>query len=279
MSASALTEEFWTSPQSGHRLFYRLWRPPDTTRAIVIVHGFGEHGGRYHPVAEDLASRGMAVAVPDLWGHGRSGGARGDIEHFSHYGEDLQALAEQVVLPATGERPFAVFGHSFGALVALHWTVNQPSLIRRLVVQSPLLAVGFPVPAWKQAAARWLGRFWPSASLPMDLDVNALSHDPAIIQAYREDPLVHNVMSARTYHEFLNAAQQVLTHAVHVQVPTLLLYGEQDRVVSVETAKRWFAALTCPKRIVGFAGAAHELHHEAVRDEALRLVGEWVMSE
>ena len=112
----------------------------------------------------------------------------------------------------------------------------------------------------------------------MDLDVSALSHDQAVVRDYHADRLVHNRMSARIYHQLLAAAEQVLDRPLEVQVPTLLLYGEADRIVSIETANRWFHALSCQKRLVSFPGTYHELHHEDVCGEVVRLTREWLTS-
>jgi alpha-beta hydrolase superfamily lysophospholipase len=110
----------------------------------------------------------------------------------------------------------------------------------------------------------------------LGLDVTQLSHNPAVVQAYREDTLVHHRMTARAYHEMLGAADAALAQPADIAVPTLLLYGEEDHIVSVPSAQRWFEALHCRKRSAGFRDAYHELHHEMVREEVLRLVREWI---
>lgn len=276
MSEVAVQEGAWTLPRSERTLFYRLWRPADPVAALLVVHGFGEHGGRYVDLADELAGQGLAVAIPDLWGHGRSGGARGDQASFAQYVEDLRALTVHVFLPAMGQTKCAVYGHSFGGLVAIHWALARPPELIRLVTQSPLLEVGFPIPAWKAAAARWLSRHRPTIGLSMDLDLHALSHNPEVVEAYRRDRSVHNRISARVYTETLRAADEAFARASTIQVPTLVLYGETDRVVSVEAVRRWAELLACQKRVVGFPGTHHELHHEAARGEIVRLVREWV---
>ena len=271
-------EGVWMVPGSGWSLAYRLWRPPSSPRCLVVlVHGFGEHGGRYEPLAQALTALGIAVAAPDLRGHGRSQGVRGDIDRFSRYAQDLQAFTDAVALPWAGQPRFAIFGHSFGGLVAIHWAARHPTALDRLIVQSPLIDVGFPVPRWKIRLGEWLSRWLPRTRLSINLDAAALTHDAAIVAAYRCDPLVHDRISARAYQALVVAEQEALASAPRLRVPTLLFCGEEDHVVSVAAARRWFKRLTCEKRLVSFPGAYHELHHESVREEVVRCAAEWLL--
>jgi len=245
----------------------------------VVIHGFGEHGGRYEAFGRALAGQGICVAVPDLWGHGRSSGRRGDIISVARCVDDCRKLAEAVFMPLAGQHQYALFGHSFGGLAAIRWALEAPPALRRLIIQSPLIEVGFPLPWWKVFAARLLARSWPTCSFNMNLEVSALSHNPEVVNAYRTDPLVHNAMSARSYTAFLAARDDALQRAYALRTPVLLFCGAADRIISVSQAQRWFDRLTCEKRQVMFPGSYHELHHEAVSGEVLRLTGEWVLAD
>jgi len=277
MSDVRTVEEIWLDPSSQRRLSYRLWQPPAPHGLLVIVHGFGEHSGRYRPLAHALAQDGLCVAAPDLWGHGRSGGRRGDLGDVTACVEQLQRLTETVFLPASGQASYALFGHRFGALAAIQWAMSRPARLSRVVIQAPWLDLGFPVPAWKTSLGALMARWWPSCRLPTSLDARALSRDPSVVRAYLADPLVHRVISARTYRSILQSRDQALAHADTIRVPTLLLYGTDDRIISVDTARRWFERLTCEKRCVAFPGCYHELHHEPARDTVLRLVCDWAL--
>ncbi len=275
---SRVTEGIWESSPAGHRMSYRIWKPSVIHGVLVIVHGFGEHGGRYASVAEALAAVGLCVAVPDLYGHGRSSGARGDIADVPSCVRSLEALTTQVVLPQAGQQEYAVFGHSFGGLAAICWGMDAPAGLRRLIIQSPLLQVAFPIPQWKERLSRLVMACWPSCPFAMNLDVTALSHDAVVVDAYRKDPLVHNTMSARCYWSLVNTCRQVLAHPERVRIPTLLLYGTADRIISVAAAQRWFETLTCDKQCVAFPGAYHELHHEPIRQEIVQRIATWMLS-
>ncbi len=272
-----MKEGEWIGPRSRKRWRYRTWQPTRSRALLVIVHGFGEHAARYLPVAQALAEAGIAVAAPDLIGHGASAGRRGDVGDVVQCAREIGLLTDQVFRPHTGHSRYVVFGHSFGGLVAITLALQHPEGLSRLMIQSPLLEFGFPIPRWKTALAMALARCWPTCPLLMNLDARWLSRDPAIGQAYRQDPLVHNTMSARSYRSILQARDDAFEHASIIEVPTLLLCGGADRIISVEAARRWCERLRCEKRYVEFPGAYHELHHETVRDEALQLVREWTL--
>ncbi len=271
------SEGAWHTPD-GRRLSYRLWRPPAVRALVVLIHGFGEHGGRYGPVAAALAGQGIAVAAPDLWGHGRSGGARGDTQRVSRCVEDCTALTQAVFLRWAGCSTYVLYGHSFGGLAAIHWLLRRPDALRRAVIQSPLLEVGFPLPAAKVFLARVAARVWPSLRVPLNLEVTHLSHDPDVVRAYQRDPLVHNAMSVRTYFDLLQARQDALTRAAEVGTPVLLLLGGDDRIISVPVAQRWFERVPGEKAQRLYPGAYHELHHEPVREQVLQEVAAWALS-
>ncbi|MBI4341394.1 MAG: alpha/beta fold hydrolase [Candidatus Omnitrophica bacterium] len=275
---SDVIEGVWDAPSIGQRISYRLWKPPQARSTLVIIHGFGEHGGRYADVADALAAEGLCVAAPDLCGHGRSSGARGDIGDIPSCVDALEALTRQVLLPQTGHQQYALFGHSFGGLAAIWWAMSQPAGLRRLIVQSPLLETAFTIPAWKKRLSRLVMACWPAFGLSMNLETSALSHDPAVVDAYRQDPLVHNTMSARCYWSLIRTRDEAQAHPERVRVPTLLLYGTADRIVSTAVAQRWFDQLACDKQCVVFPDAYHELHHEPVRPEVLRRIAAWSLA-
>ena len=278
MAGVSYAEGSWLEPASRRRLAYRLWRPATPRALLIIVHGFAEHGGRYAALAEALAARGFCVGVPDLWGHGRSGSMRGALGELADCVRDVEGMMHAVFLPQSGFERYAVFGHSFGGLLAIVWALCSPGAFRRLAVLSPLLDTAFPLPRWKTRLAWWLASWWPACRFHLNLDAAALSHDPAVVQAYRHDPLVHNAMSAGTYRSLTQWQRQVLARPADVRASALLLCGAEDRVVSVAAATRWFGGLTGEKRCVVFPGCFHELHHEPVRDEVVRLIAEWVQA-
>ena len=276
MSTVQTDEGFFRNPTSDHSLFYRLWQPAASKALVVIVHGFGEHSGRYAALAHALAQRQLAVACADLWGHGRSAGRRGDSERFGQYLDDLEALTAQTFLPRTRKEGFAIFGHSFGGLAAIHWALRNPQRLRCLMLQSPLLGVGFPVPRWKARLAELIRRWWPTLAFPTGLDPRGLSHDPAVVQRYRDDPLIHDRITLRSYDALETAMQQGIEQATRIATPTLLLYGSEDHVISLTACQAFAAQLTCEKRVIDFPDCYHELHHEPALPRVIEEISGWV---
>ena len=272
----AFQEADWKD-SAGRSLHYYCWKPAPARALLVIVHGFGEHAGRYRPVAEWLAGAGICVAAPDLPGHGRSEGSRGDLADLEGCVCELARMTQERLLPESGQQGYAVFGHSFGGLLAAMWAMQAPPGLRRAAIQAPLIDVGFPVPRWKERVAAWLAQVAPGMTLDMGLDLKALSRNPEIGRAYKDDRLVHSRMSARAYQAILKSRDEVVAHPERIRVPVLFLQGGADRIVSVAAAQRWYESLTCEKHQAFFPDCYHELHHETARDDMLRLVRDWVL--
>ena len=279
MSGAAAEQGSWRDPATGANMAYRSWRPSSVKALLVLLHGFGEHGGRYESFASSLTARGIWVAAPDLPGHGRSGGRRGHIPQPAVCLQQLMTMTNHIFLQAAGLARYTVFGHSFGGLLAILWAMQNPPALQRVILQSPLLEVGFPIPWWKTSAAQALAGWWPTAAFSTNLDASALSHDPAVVQGYQTDPLVHHVMTAKTYCATLQAKARACDGTASVRRPVLLLTAGADRIVSVEAARQWFERLAGEKEHVAFPGAYHELHHEGACEEVIRLVSGWVLGD
>ena len=267
-----------THPTTGHELFVRVWRVPQPRAAVLLVHGFGEHGGRYEVVASTWVEQGIAVACPDLPGHGLSSGMRGDLDDVGWCLDDLEFVANRLMPSLVPTGRYAVFGHSAGGLLAIHLALRHLTTVTSFVVQSPLLAVGFPVPEWKLRLARWLVRSAPRLRLPGGVKPEWLSHDPAVVEQYRRDPLVTHVISLRGYFALQQAMTLARERVAEVKAPTFLAYGEADHVVDVSACRDFAARLQCEKQIRVYPGVYHELHHEPIRDEVLRHVRDWTLA-
>lgn len=255
----------------GSGLYVGEFGAEDAPRTLVLVHGYGEHGGRYHQRMRTFEDAEYRVLLPDVRGHGRSTGPRGHVLNWADYHSDLSRVLDLVRTPP--ERT-GIVGHSNGGLIVASWLVQGQSTVGAAALTSPFLGLGLKPPAWKEAAAKVLGRLVPRLSLPSEIDPEVLSHDPVVVDRYRTDPLNHHVNNSRWYLEALDAMEHTRTHAERITQPTLVMQSGDDRLVSVDAARSW--ALAAPAATYEeIPDAYHELLFEVDGDKHTRRLLAW----
>jgi len=247
---------------------YDLYEAAAPRAAVLLLHGWFDHAGRWRELGERLREAGLSTYVLDLRGHGRSGGRRGHLSRFSQLLGDLQAF-RRVVRLRTG-RPQVLVGLSFGALVALRYLETQPSdPIAAAVICSPWLGLAFRPPVWKLVAARLLADLWPTVPLPADLDAESLSRDPAVNRAYAEDADVHHVMTPGAWREIQWAQRAVAADGSRIESPLLFLLAGEDRVVDAPLARAFAGALEGGVPVRWYPEMYHEILHDPQREVAV----------
>jgi alpha-beta hydrolase superfamily lysophospholipase len=267
-------EEPWMS-SAGVTLWARRWEPENDVQAVVgLVHGLGEHAGRYGDLVARLTAAGYAVCALDLRGHGRSGGRRGHtlVEECL---SDIDRLLDDAARRHPG-KPRFLYGHSFGGLLVLSHLLRRRTAVAGAVVTGPALHTDLRAQKVKVLATRVLGRFLPQVSIPSGLDSSLISRDPAVVADYRADPLVHDKVSFGFGLQALGAIDHALAHAGELPVPLLMLHGGADRLTFPSGSKAFAAAATgdCTLRIID--GAYHELHHEPEREKVFDEIISWL---
>ena len=257
----------------------RVWCAQRPRALVAIVHGIGEHSGRYTALASDLVRWRFTAVALDLPGHGESNGPRGDIPSW----EKLRDHIVPAMFSATRglpeqppELPVVLFGHSMGAVIALDHALSHPKGLRALVLSAPALRTAMP-PWWKLALANAARLTPPTAGFPNGLDPAHLSRDPEVVRTYREDPLVHDRISPRTYFAFMEAAQRCRQGIRTLQVPTLMFQGMADKMVDPKGALE--AAGAAPHdmlRFVTWRDAYHESLNDTGRDEIVKDLVAWL---
>ncbi|MDP3703838.1 MAG: lysophospholipase [Candidatus Omnitrophota bacterium] len=261
-----------------HTLSVRHWPVASPHGTIVLVHGGGEHAGRYEETATRLNREGFSVVAPDLRGHGRSPGQRGHVLRFEEYLEDVAACLERDV-PAD-QRPPILLGHSLGGLVCTYYAIKYPAAIRCLVLSSPLWGLNVPVPAWKHAVACGLSTVWPSFAMTRPMNsAEVLSHDPMIGRKYEDDPLVHVAVSCRFYTQMRRCLEQLPRVLPQLTVPTLVLQAGDDRIASAEATRRLFPLVgAAQKRLIVYDGFYHEILNEVEKERVIQDLVTWMRS-
>ncbi|MGH2467720.1 MAG: lysophospholipase [Candidatus Limnocylindrales bacterium] len=279
-------EEATFAGADGVRLFRRAWLPDGTVLAsVAVVHGFGDHAGRYLPLVEALVPAGFAVQALDLRGHGRSPGRRGHIDAWRQYRDDVVALLE-VVHASNAVEPLFLYGHSLGGVIALELGLRRGEELRArlglggVVASAPALApIGARRPVL-EALSRPLARVWPGFSLDLHIDRSALSRRAAEAAVDADDPLTHGRISARTARETLAALAWTRANAPAWRLPLLIIHGSADRLADPDASRGFAAAARAggapdvTLRI--YAGGFHEPHHDLEADEALTDVRIWL---
>ncbi|MBX6362232.1 MAG: alpha/beta hydrolase [Gemmatimonadetes bacterium] len=261
----------------GLRLHYRTWEVPNPRAAIIIVHGLGEHSGRYDEFAAAMAAYGFSSYALDLRGHGSSEGRRGHVPRFEILLQELDRFRREVQGLVDPGCPLVLVGHSLGGLVALRYLEEYDAPFRAAVIISPWLGTAMPVPRWKTAVAAVASRFLPALPFSTRLRGRDLSHDQVIVDAYDSDPLVHDTITPRLFTEVSNAMDLVVQRAERLRVPLLFLLAGDDRVVDTGRSlafARSLAAHAVTVRV--YPGRYHEVLNEVDRHAVRVELRDWL---
>ena len=259
----------------GVKIAYRAWPHPGAGITFAVVHGLGEHAGRYERFAKAMAMHGMGTFAVDLRGHGKSPGQRGHVDSWSQWTDDVSAFVEHVESVAGGE--VLPLGHSFGGAAMLS-TVLAGKLprSRRFIVSSAALKVKVEVPAWKIKLGTATSRLIPKLALDNEVDPKLLSRLPEVVEAYRSDPLVHSKISSRLYTEWLAATRHILDHAGEIKIPFLILAGTDDGLIDPAGSQELHERAPSMSELRLLDGRYHEPFNDRDNEEVFTLITNWL---
>lgn len=258
------------------QLYYQSWTPEQTRRGnVLVVHGHGDHSGRYLNVVNQLVPAGYTVQAYDLRGHGHSEGKRGFLMAWEEFRLDMDAVVNHV-RKESAATPLFLYGHSLGGLIALDYLLHFPDAARGLVTSAPL--VGTPgISPVVITVARILSRIAPRTMLHTGTDAAGISRDPAAVQAYIDDPLVHDWGSARFGGETLSRGKWVQEHAPELKLPVFVLQGGDDRIALSENSHRLFNSAGSEDKIYReYPEGYHEPHNDIDHEVVLSEVVDWL---
>lgn len=263
----------------GTPIFYRRFTAAAPVAAALIVHGMGEHGGRYEHLAGFLAAAGVESIVPDLRGFGLSGGGRGCLRRLEDHHADLSASLD-LLSRQSGVRPVFIIGHSFGGLLTATLLSRFPTRrIAGAVLSSPIFGIAVPVPIWRHAlgwSASWL---LPNLTQATGVRPDTLTHDPQMLKRYATDTLIHHRISSRLYRILTSTLSQRADIAKRIKRPLLVLQADQDHVVSRDATVRFFhEVLSTDKELEIYPGFYHEILNEIERERVFARISRWILS-
>jgi len=268
--------EFKFKTFDGLQLFAQIWHSETKPRAVIcLIHGMGEHSGRYTHVADQLTQAGYSLIVFDLRGHGQSQGPRGHTPSYEALLNDINSLLNEADKNFP-ELPRFLYGHSLGGNLVLNYVLRCQAQLKGVIVTDPWLRLAFEPPTFKIIFAQITNHIWPAFSQKSGLDTKSLSHDPKVVHTYENDPLVHDHISARMFIGIYQSGQWALEHASEFSLPLLLMHGGDDKIISVEASSEFADKINenCTFKI--WDGLYHEIHNEPEKEEVFKFLIDWL---
>ena len=260
----------------GVRLRYLSWSVPGARAAFQVVHGLGDHAARYDEFAVRAAERGLSTWALDLRGHGRSAGPRVFAEDFATLAADVLAFRTFVRGALRRDVPLLLFGHSMGGLLALRTLQMNAEAFPAAVVSSPWLAEPKEAPAWKETLARVLLHVAPRTRIPNGISAADISHDPAVVREYENDPLVQHSITPALYFAARQAQKEARAAPETIRNPLLFLLAGTDRVVSTPASETFARGVGANADAETFPGLYHEVWNESDSGAVYRRLFGWV---
>jgi len=233
----------------------RRWMAHDARGAALVVHGLGEHSGRYEHVARQLCAAGITTVSYDHRGFGESGGRRGDVDRFSRYVDDLEDQLAQV---RTLALPTVIVGHSLGGLISACHAVSGRPQPDRLVLSAP--ALDLDANALTEAAAKVVARIAPEVEIATPFSSEDLATDPRVGRHYDADPLVYRKLTVRLAAQMASATDYVRSRHERLATPTLVVHGSDDRLVAASASEPFGRLPGVERRLL--PGLGHEVFNE-----------------
>jgi alpha-beta hydrolase superfamily lysophospholipase len=277
-AAAAAREEGTVASTGGVRLAWSRFVPPSPRAAVAVLHGGGDHSGRYAGITAALVGAGFAVSLVDFRGHGRSTGRRWHVESFDDYLADLDAFWPRAREAAPGKPAFVV-AHSQGALVAALWAIRAPRDAAGLVLSSPYLRLAFTPPRLRVLAARLVGRVVPWLPIATGLRIADLTSDEEFRAFTERDPLYGRKTTPSWFVASMAAQAEVLARAGELRLPLLVLAAGADVIADAGAARAFVeAAGSADKEYRELPGQRHEIWNERERERAIGGAVAWLVA-
>lgn len=263
--------------KDGLDIFAQTWEPTviQPKAVVCLVHGLGDHSSRYAHVGESFTKDGFILFGSDLRGHGRSGGPRGHISSIEDFMQDIDLLLVQARTRYPG-LPIILYGHSIGGVQVLHYGLLRKPNIKGIIATSPALHTSVELQKIKVMMAKVLGSLMPNTAIATGLNPKDISRDEKVVQAYINDPLVHDKISLGFGKIMIGVTSWTLAHAGEFSLPLLLLHGKADNIAFPSSSTEFAASLKEKCTLMLWDDGFHELQNEPEKEEVFKTMKLWM---
>ncbi|HDN04947.1 MAG TPA: alpha/beta hydrolase [Chloroflexi bacterium] len=265
------------SNNKGQSIYYQSWLPEGKVKAsAIIAHGLNEHSGRYQHLAAFLTDKGYAVYGLDFPGHGKSAGPRSYVDSYYDFIDPLETYLE-MIHSWQPDLPVFLLGHSMGGLISAAFLIDHQDRVSGAVLSGPLVKLPDYVSNFTLQLGKTLAALLPKFRI-IQVDADGVSRDPAVVQAYKDDPLVYTgKITARISNEINNAIALVEQGGSKIKIPLLLLHGGADRLCDPSWSRYLHDLVSSPdKQLIIYDGLYHEVYNEPEADTVFADLLKWL---
>ena len=249
------------------------WEIDNPKANLILVHGAGEHVGRYNHWAKLFNHQLINVYGVDHYGHGNSPGARGHLTNYDLYLNEIKVLKKMIDVQAD-VLPLLLYGHSLGGNIVLNWILEQEKSVDYVIASAPWIKLKLVPPTWKISLMKWLSGILPALSQSNELDPNWLSRDKLVVERYIKDPLVHNKITLSAANILFQRAEILDTYDKQISDKVLIIHGLDDKITDAAASQAFAARTGIDYHSV--KGLYHELHNEPEQIEIFNYICNWL---
>ncbi|WP_027391155.1 alpha/beta hydrolase [Aquimarina latercula] len=259
-----------------YQLYGQYWLPTNCKAMVLLVHGMGEHSGRYSDhVIPELLSKQIGVITYDNFGHGKSSGKRGHCPNYDSLMDTIDAVYQKS-REIVNNLPVFLYGHSMGGNLVINYLIRKKPEVTGVIITSPFLRLAFQPPKWKMTMGKMFQKIAPSVTLPSGLDVKAISRIADEVEKYENDPLIHDRVSTNFTLPIIEAGIWVISKAAFVEKPVLIVHGTADQITDYRASQE-FAEKNDLISFIPFKGGYHELHNDLEKEKFLLTITNWIV--
>lgn len=256
-------------------LLTRAWKVENPKAIIALIHGFGEHSGRYAHFADFFNKNGYSVYALDNRGHGKSEGKRGHTPKYETYLDDIEVFLDYVHAQNKNKEIY-LYGHSMGGNLVLNYLLRRKPVVKGVIVTGPWIQLAFEPKPILVTMGKLMRSIVPTFTQSSGLQQEHISKDPKVVEAYKQDPLVHGNISAAASLGLLEAASFLNTYQGEMPVPLLIMHGEDDLITSQPASEAFAKRLKGKVTYKKWEGMYHEIHNEPQQLEVFNYTLGWM---